>query len=65
MAHRSDDNKAFRQVLEVLIENGLHGMATAMEVFLSEAMKIERTAFLGADSHERTSERRGYRNIRE
>ena len=62
MAHRSENDKAFQQVLEVLIENGLEGMARAMEVLFNEAMKIERTAFLGADSHERTSTRRGYRN---
>jgi len=61
MTHR-DDNKGFDQVLEVLIENGLDGMASAMEVLYNEAMKIERSAFLNADSHERTPERRGYRN---
>ena len=38
MTHRSD-NKAFDQVLEVLIENGLDGMVTAMEVVFNEAMK--------------------------
>jgi len=62
MAHRSEDHKAFQQVLEVLIENGLDGMASAMEILFNEAMKIERSVFLGADSHERTPERRGYRN---
>ena len=62
MTHRSEDNTAFEQVMEVLIENGLEGMAGAMEVLLNEAMKIERSAFLKANSHERTSERRGYRN---
>jgi putative transposase len=58
MTHRSDD-KAFKQVLEVLIENGLDGMASAMEVLLNEAMKVERSAFLGAGPYERTSRRRG------
>ena len=62
MAHRSEDNKAFQQVLEALIENGLDGIASAMEVLFNEAMKVERSAFLGAASHERTSKRRGYRN---
>lgn len=59
MTHRGEDDKAFRQVLEVLIDNGLGGMASAMEVLLNEAMKIERSAFLGAGPYERTSERRG------
>lgn len=58
MTHRNDD-KAFKQVLEVLIENGLEGMAAAMEVLFNEAMKMERSAFLGAGPYERTSERRG------
>lgn len=61
MTHRSD-NKAFDQVLEVLIENGLDGMASAMEVIFNEAMKIERAGFLGAEPHERTTDRRGYGN---
>jgi len=61
MTHRGDD-KAFKQVLEVLIENGLEGMASAMEVLLNEAMKIERAGFLGAEPHERTTDRRGYGN---
>lgn len=61
MTHQGD-NKAFEQVLEVLIENGLEGMATAMEVIFNEAMKIERADFLRAEPHERTTERRGYAN---
>ena len=35
MTHRGD-NKAFDQVLEVLIENGLDGMASAMEVIFDK-----------------------------
>lgn len=38
MTHRSD-NKAFDQVLEALIENGLDGMVKAIEVIFDEAMK--------------------------
>ncbi len=59
---RHCDNKAIDQVLEVLIENGLDGMATAFEIIFNEAMKIERSAFLEAGPHERTSKRRGYSN---
>jgi hypothetical protein len=33
--HRSKDNNAFQQVLKVLIENRLEGMATVMEVLLN------------------------------
>jgi transposase-like protein len=48
--------------MEVLIENGLEGMAAAMEVVFNEAMKLERSDFLRAGPHERTSDRRGYAN---
>lgn len=61
MTHR-EDNKAFDRVLEVLIENGLEGMAEAMEVIFNEAMKLERADFLRAEPHERTTDRRGYAN---
>lgn len=61
MTHRQN-NKAFDQVMEVLIEGGLEEMATAMEIIFNEAMKIERADFLRAEPHERTAERRGYAN---
>ncbi len=48
--------------LEALSENGFDGMAEAMRVLIDEAMKIERSDFLGADLHERTEQRRGYAN---
>jgi len=37
-------------------------MARAMEIMFNEAMKLERSGFLGAGLHERTPERRGYAN---
>jgi len=61
MTHRGD-SKAFDQVMEVLIENGLDGMASAMEVIFNEAMKLERAGFLRAEPHERSADRRGYAN---
>jgi len=42
---RHCDSKAIDQVLKVLIENGLDGMATAFEIIFNEAMEIERSAF--------------------
>ena len=48
--------------LEALSENGFDGMAEAMRVLINEAMKIERSSFLGAELHERTEQRRGYAN---
>ena len=61
MTHR-EDNKTLREVLEVLIEHGLYGMARAMEIMFNEAMKLERSGFPGAGLHERTPECRGYAN---
>jgi transposase-like protein len=61
MTHRKDDS-AIESVLEVLIANGLEGMADAMATLMNEAMKIERSRFLGAGPHERTDERLGYAN---
>jgi len=61
MTHR-EDNKTLGDVLEVLIEHGLDGMARAMEIVFNEAMKLERSGFPGAGLHERTPERRGYAN---
>ena len=61
MTHQAD-NTAYAAVLEALIESGFEGMAAAMELLLNEAMKLERSQFLGAGPHERTEDRRGYAN---
>jgi len=61
MTHRKDDS-AIDSVLEALIASGLDGMAGAMVTLMNEAMKIERSRFLGAGPHERTDERLGYAN---
>lgn len=49
-------------VLESIASQGLGGIAEAIRVLVNEAMKIERSAFLQADPHERTEARRGYAN---
>jgi len=61
MIHRRED-RAFGQVLEVLIENGMEGIDQALEIVFNEAMKLERADFLRAGSYEMTAERRGYSN---
>jgi hypothetical protein len=48
--------------MEVLSEEGLGGMARAVELLLNEAMRLERAAFLGAAPNERTPERVGHAN---
>ena len=62
MAHHETDSTTAGDVLRILIDNGLDGMARALETLMNEAMKLERAEFLGAAPHERTEARRGYAN---
>jgi putative transposase len=50
------------RILEVVAEEGFEGMSEVIRVLLNEAMKLERSAFLGARPHERTETRRGHAN---
>lgn len=61
MAMRVEDNKLL-EVAEVIMEKGLSGMPTVMEIILNEAMRIERERHLNAGMYERTDERTGYAN---
>jgi len=56
------DSTAIEQVLEVLVDEGLDGLSRAFEILLNEAMKLERSRFLGAGPYERSDERRGHGN---
>ena len=62
MTHHDADSKTVGRALEILTENGMDGMARALEVMFNEAMKIERAEFLGAGPFERTDERIGHAN---
>ena len=53
---------SWQQVLELLSEQGFGGMAQAMTILINEAMKLERSAVLGARPFERTPQRRGQAN---
>ncbi len=50
------------QIVKGLIGQGTEGIRPVLELLLNAAMKIEREQFLGAASHERSEERRGYAN---
>jgi transposase-like protein len=50
------------QILKGLIGQGTEGLSPILELLFNAAMKIEREQFLGASSHERTEERKGYAN---
>ena len=43
MAHHEDERTTMHGVLDMLVENGLEGMADAMATMLNEAMKIDRS----------------------
>ena len=58
MTHRVEDT-TIAHVMETLIANGLDGMADALSVLMNEAMKLERSKFLGAGPFERSEDRRG------
>lgn len=62
MAHHDHDATTTRAALELLTEHGFEGMASALQLLLDEAMKLERSAWIGAAPYERNSERRAYAN---
>jgi len=62
MTHHAPDATTIDAALKLLTEHGYDDMARAIELLLGEAMKIERSAFLGASPYERTGERLGYAN---
>jgi len=55
MTHHEAQNTTVSSVLEHLIEEGLDGMASALELLLNEAMKLERQAWLPSGPRRRTS----------
>ncbi len=62
MTHHDPDRNRIAAVLELLTEQGFEGMSAAIELLLNEAMKLERSEYLGAGPYERTDDRRGYSN---
>ena len=62
MTHHDPDRNRIAAVLELLTEQGFEGMSSAIELLLNEAMKLERSEYLGAGPYERTDDRRGYSN---
>jgi transposase-like protein len=50
------------EVLELIAQQGLDGMADAYRILLNEAMKAERSAVLGAGAYQRSPDRKGYAN---
>lgn len=59
---REMDSNVMSEVLELIAQQGLDGMAEAYRILLNAAMKAERSAALGADAYERSPDRKGYAN---
>ncbi|MEN6534719.1 MAG: IS256 family transposase [Bryobacteraceae bacterium] len=59
---RENESNVMSEVLELIAEQGLDGMANAYRILLNEAMKAERAAVLGAGTYERSPDRKGYSN---
>lgn len=62
MTRHDPDPKTIATALELLTNHGFEGMAGCLEALLNEAMRIERSAHLGAGPYERSGERLGYAN---
>lgn len=50
------------QIVKGIIEQGSEGVKAVLEILFNTAMRVEREEFLGASSHERTEDRKGYAN---
>lgn len=55
-------NTGFRELLEVVAEQGVEGFRPMIEWFWNALMQVERAEALKAEPYERTSERAGYAN---
>lgn len=61
MTHQEQSN-ALDSIVELLAEHGFEGMAQAIEILFNEAMKLQRSAAIGALPYQRTADRRGHAN---
>jgi transposase-like protein len=61
MAHRPEPTR-LNAALDLLTENGFDDLASAVEILVNEAMRIERQAFIGAAPYERSESRLGQAN---
>ena len=62
MTHHSSEPTILSLALELLNEHGFDSMANVLQILFNEAMKIERTKYLGASPYERSDDRRAQAN---
>jgi len=58
----NNKNNVFHKIAEALISQGSEGISSILETIYNGAMKIEREQALGAQSYERSDDRKGYAN---
>jgi len=58
----TQDANRWSQLLELLAKEGFDGMKEALTTLLNQAMKLERTKYLGAEPYQRTDARRSWAN---
>jgi putative transposase len=56
------DDIADRNVLELISDYGMDGLPKVVEILFNEAMRLERSRYLGAEDYERSEGRKGYAN---
>ena len=56
------NSNVISEISEILFNEGMGGLNTAISILVNEAMQIERGKHLKAEPYERSSERRGYAN---
>ncbi len=61
MARKTDDMRMF-DIWQEASGRGEDGLKVLLENILQRVLEEELTAFIGADPHERTAARNGYRN---
>lgn len=56
------NNNALLEISEILFNEGMDGLNSAITILVNEAMQIERAKHLKANPYERSTERQGYAN---
>ena len=59
---RTENDTVFKEVIEVILQNGLEGLPDALSIIINEAMRVERSRTLRAGPYERSDTRTGYAN---
>jgi putative transposase len=57
-----ENNNALSEITEILFNEGINGLNTAISMLINEAMQIDRNRHLKAKPYERSCERQGYAN---